>query len=67
MRQEQKPGLASDWESAASAGLRTLSSPLNELVSREYMAGRSDAESAIALHLSLSLTLPAKQFFATPT
>lgn len=48
MRQEQNPGRLSDCESAASAGLRTLSSALSELVSSEYMAGRSEAESAIA-------------------
>ena len=49
MRQEQKPGLLSDWASADSAGLRTLSSPLIEFVSNEYIAGRSEAESAIAI------------------
>lgn len=48
MRQEQKPGLLSDSESAASAGFRRLSSPLIELTSNEYIAGRSEAESAIA-------------------
>lgn len=63
MRQEQKPGLASDWESAASAGLRTLASLLNELDSNENMAGRSDAESAIALHRPLSDSLPLSNCF----
>ena len=48
MRQEQNPGLASHWERAASAGLRTLSSPLNELVKNEYIAARSDSDSAIS-------------------
>lgn len=49
MRQEQKPGLLSDWESAASAGLRMLSSRLIELASSVYIAGKSEAESAIAV------------------
>lgn len=47
MRQEQKPGLFSDWESAASAGLRTDSSWLIELTSNVYKAGKSAAERAI--------------------
>lgn len=47
MRHEQKPGLASHWASAASAGFRMLSAPLIELVSNEYIVGRSDAERAI--------------------
>lgn len=49
MRQEQKPGLLSDCESAASAGLRMLSSVLIELASNVYIAGKSAAESAIVL------------------
>ncbi|GMP51301.1 hypothetical protein CsSME_00017581 [Camellia sinensis var. sinensis] len=48
MRQEQKPGLLSDCARAASAGLRNLSSPLSELASKLYIAGRSEAERAIA-------------------
>ena len=54
MRQEQKPGLLSDWESADSAGLRTLSSPLIEFASNEYIAGRSEAESAMDVRTNLS-------------
>lgn len=49
MRQEQKPGLLSNWESAASAGLRMLSSRLIELASSVYIAVKSEAESAIAV------------------
>lgn len=49
MRQEHKPGLLSDWESAASAGLRMLSSRLIELASSVYIAGKSEADSAIAV------------------
>lgn len=63
IRQEQKPGLASDCESANSAGFRTLSSPLKELVSSEYMAGRSDAESAIAASLSLEKLMTSFCYF----
>lgn len=54
MRQEQKPGLLSDWESADSAGLRTFSSPLIEFASNEYIAGRSEAESAMDVRTNLS-------------
>lgn len=48
IRQEQKPGQFSDWARAASAGLRTLCSPLSEFVSNEYIAGRSEADKAMA-------------------
>lgn len=47
IRHEQNPGLLSDCERAASAGLRKLWSPLSELESSEYIAGRSEAESAM--------------------
>lgn len=51
MRHEQKPGLASHWASADSAGFRMLSSLLIELASNEYIVGRSDAERAISINV----------------
>lgn len=50
IRQEQKPGRFSDWESVASAGFRKLSSPLSEFASSVYMAGKSDTDSAMAAY-----------------
>lgn len=47
MRQEQNPGLLSDWAKAASAGRLTDSSPLIEFASSEYIAGKSEADNAI--------------------
>ena len=64
IKQEQKPGRLSDWESAVSAGLRTVWSPLRELASNWYIIGRSEADNAIEIffykssfyNLFLSLT-----------
>jgi hypothetical protein len=47
IRQEQKPGLLSDRDRAASAGRRTVSSPLIELANSVYIAGKSEADNAI--------------------
>lgn len=47
-KQKQKPGRFSLCESAASAGLRRLSSPLSELDRSVYITGRSACVSAIA-------------------